>query len=251
VAILKRNGPLDGAIVLDLGDLERQAQAIVESARREAERIVAAAEAQAQALVVAADGIGAREGRARGYEEGSAAGRADGRAAALAEHGASIERLGAAWTEALETWERQRATMLEGARTDIVELALALARKVVVQVAASDPRTVERQLEETLAMIARPSCAAVVVHPDDKALAEEVLPAIIERLDAVEHALLEVDPAISRGGCVVRCGRGVIDATIERQLERIAQALLPARAPEGASRSAPEVGSPPGPDGAG
>ena len=49
---------------------------------------------------------------------------------------------------------------------------------------------------------------------------------LVERIGQCTHAELRDDPSIGRGGCVISTGRGRIDATIDRQLERISQALL-------------------------
>jgi flagellar biosynthesis/type III secretory pathway protein FliH len=38
---------------------------------------------------------------------------------------------------------------------------------------------------------------------------------------------LRDDPLVERGGCVLSTGKGVIDATLEKQIERIADVLLP------------------------
>ncbi len=84
-----------------------------------------------------------------------------------------------------------------------------------------------RVVDLALTLMGRPSSVTVTVNPSDRPLIEEVLPALTDRLLASAHAAIEEDAAITPGGCIVRTGRGSIDATIDGQLDRIARALLP------------------------
>ncbi|MCZ6543679.1 MAG: hypothetical protein O6768_08445, partial [Planctomycetota bacterium] len=57
-------------VVLDLGDLNRQAERVLEQARAEAQRIVEHSQAEAQELVAQAAQRGHAEGKEQGLTEG-------------------------------------------------------------------------------------------------------------------------------------------------------------------------------------
>jgi hypothetical protein len=90
-----------------------------------------------------------------------------------------------------------------------------------------DPAVVQRQLADVLALMCRPSSVRVAVHPDDQPLINDVLDKLVNDITNCDHAWLEEDPAITRGGCVVTTQDGRIDATIETQIDRIVHTLLP------------------------
>lgn len=231
------------ATVLDLGDLQRQADAIVAGAAADAERILAEARGRADEIVARASETGRAEGHAEGLERGTAEGREAGRAEALAARSAEIDELLKGWTAALDWFDGEREEMLVAARADVLEFAFALARKIVFRAAATDPTVIEDQLAAALAHLTRPTGLHVRVHPDDRDRAALVLPGLVERLGAHGHVRLEDDDTITRGGCRIGTERGGVDATLERQLERIAETLLPADHALGAA-PAPDDTSP-------
>ena len=53
-----------------------------------------------------------------------------------------------------------------------------------------------------------------------------MLPDLDSRTAGSDHVEVLTDDQMSRGGCILTTGMGHIDATIERQIERITDALL-------------------------
>jgi len=237
---------LKQAVVLDMGDLARQAERIVSSARDEAGRILADARLKAQQLVDQGDQRGYDEGLRRGLQEGRETGEREGRESALSQTSQHIEQIAANWSAALERWESERKIMLHEAREDVIRFAIAVAEKVVRRVAQGDPSIIADQLGEALAMISRPTSLEVLINPDDRPVVEQVLPELLARIARCERATLRDEPSIARGGCVVTTAGGRVDATIETQLARIAEALAPDRRstqPDGGPHAAADVQS--------
>ena len=109
-----------------------------------------------------------------------------------------------------------------------IRLALSIAERVIHRAVSLDERVVLAQVEHALKLIGRPTRVAVLINPEDGAMVRRALPSISARLGAIEHVVLEEDPSITRGGCVVRTAEGgEIDASLEPQIGRIAQTLLP------------------------
>lgn len=230
------------AVVLDLGDLQRQGEQIVESARRRAEAVVREAQAERDRLIAGADDRGYQEGLTRGLAEGEVKGLEQGRASALENSRPQFEALQKSWSEALEKFLAARDQMLHEAEQDVLQLAVAIAEKVTKRAVELDPSVVVEQIRAVLAMIVRPTGLVVAVHPEDRALAEQAMPELLRRFPAVNHAQITGDPSLDRGSCVARTAGGAdaadaasspavageIDASIRTQLDRIVETLLPA-----------------------
>lgn len=221
------------AYVMDLRDLERRGSALVEAANSKAAQIISDAHNERESLI----GTASQEGHSQGYTEGHAAGFAkgheDGVKQAQAEHAQQLDLLLAAWSEQLELFERQRDSMLELARVQVVELAAAIAQRVVHRAVELDPAVVLQEVESVLSSVTESTRLVLSVHPDDAELVNTELPALIDRFASCEHAQVVTDPALPRGSCIARTpGGGVLDASISTQLDRIVSALLPSGHPK-------------------
>jgi flagellar biosynthesis/type III secretory pathway protein FliH len=136
----------------------------------------------------------------------------------------------------------RRERMLVEARQEALTLALRIAALVVKRAVMVDPGGVAvAQAAEALRLLVRPTRAILAVHPDDRAVVADALPAMCARMAAAEHVELALDDTLERGSCVLRTAGGAeIEATVEGQLRRIAEALLPGQG--GGTSSVPEVG---------
>lgn len=216
----------------DLGELKHQASEIVGAARIEAGRILDAARAEATAHVGEAEPRGLAQGREQGLAEGRAEGERLGREEAIGRFTSQFEALAESWTAALGEFETLRHDMMQAARKDIVELAVTMAGKIARRVIEADPTVVEDQVAEVLGIVTASSRVTVSINPKDRVLVKSVLPALCERLAASADVELRDDTDIERGGCVLTTGSGRIDATVETQLQRMAEALVPAAGPK-------------------
>jgi len=228
---LIRNGRASGlvqnAVVLDLGDLRSQAERLKKHAQEEADRIVREAKETAARLTGGAAEKGHQEGFTRGLEEGRSKGQQEGTTQALTEMKATIEQLENAWGEAIESFSQQREQMLIEARCDVLRLALDIARRVVHRQIEVDETVIEDQIATTLKMLSGRTAAVVSIHPEDRPHAEQVLPTLIESIRDCDDVRLVDDSSVARGGCLVGCGATEIDSTIETQIGRIVETLLP------------------------
>lgn len=217
------------AIVLNLAELSEEAARITRRAEERAAQIVTAAQAERRRLIDTATeegfAAGERAGKELGYIEGGERGLDDARA----EHGARLEEVGARWTKALDAFEALRESMLMQAKTDALALALRLAERITKRVVAADPKVASAQMAAALELIGRPTRLTVRTHPDDLEETTREAKTLATRLAAARHLEVIPDPALTRGSIIVSSDRGVIDATIETQLERVCEALLPGR----------------------
>lgn len=216
------------ALVLDLGDLARQGEAILRQARSRAASLLEQAQNERDRLVAGAREIGRVEGMSQGHLEGLAKGAEEGTAQALAQTKATVNALMATWTQALDQFNAQRELMIAQARQDILALGLEIARRITHRAVQADPRAVEPALQNVLSLVMRPTRARISVNPEDEALTRQLLPGLVDRLGRVRDVEVQADDSIQRGGCILRTEGGAsIDASIQTQLDRIVEALLP------------------------
>jgi len=227
MALIKDQNKLaaQDAVVLDLSDLQRQAEILKQRAEQRAEQIVQEAQAERQRLLENAEKEGFDAGHQRGYEQGHQEGLSAGRDEAHREHNEALRSLESSWGEALEVFEARRADMLAEARSEVVRLAVAIARRVIKREIAGDEGSAVRQVEAALPLVIHPSRLRIVLHPDDAPRVREALPELTRRFTDSAHAELIEDDSVEPGSCVVRTDAGEIDASSDTQIERVVEAL--------------------------
>ena len=227
------------AVARDIGDSARAARAIVAEAHLEAQKVIAEARERARAMTSAAEARGHAEGWARGLEEGRTKGCDDSTHEVLQNFAPALAALAAGWTSALEEWRQTRQTLIDTARHEVLEFALAVAQKVVHRLIEVDPSLVIEQVRAALELVVQPRQLAIAVHPADHPIVQRALPALATRsLGSPDVQIIERED-VARGGCVISTAGGTVDAQIDAQIARIAEMLLPARRP-------PVIEAPPG-----
>jgi flagellar assembly protein FliH len=153
-------------------------------------------------------------------EQARSAGRAEGEAQARqsghAELQAVLQKLAASIYEAGEL----RARLRGQAESDLVRLAIAIARKVIGREVNTDPETIAGVVKASLERLRIQEVLRVRLHPDHKAIVVDYL----ARLGA-SHVEVHGRPALGRGAVVFETTRGNLDASVETQLREIERGL--------------------------
>lgn len=217
------------AIVLDLGELSRQGDRILGQARFQAQKIIEDAQNERARLIGDAEKVGLERGEKKGYDAGFARGEKLGAEQAREQVAQDLQRLAVAWGDALEHFETVRVALFREARMDVLKLAVAIAEKVAKRAIDLDENAAAAQLDAALEAIARPTRLRIACSPADKQLLESLMPALNQRFAKVASAEIAEDATLSRGSVVVRTDKGQIDATIETQIARVIDAILPDR----------------------
>mgnify|MGYP003651923076 CR=1 FL=1 len=241
MAVIKKSEAASAArnaVVLDLGDIARQAELLRLRAEEQAEAIVAEARAERARLVKSGYDEGFAQGQKKGYAEGRKQGEEEGKQESTIAARVKLDEIERAWTEALDDFADGRHHLLVECKQNVIRLAISIAERVIHRAVEQDERVVLAQVEHALKLIGRPTRVAVLINPDDGAMVRRALPSISARLGAVEHVVLEEDETITQGGCIVRTAEGgEIDASLETQIRRIAQTLLPQAARDSSDES--------------
>jgi flagellar assembly protein FliH len=151
--------------------------------------------------------------REQGYREGIEAARAETEAA--------LRALAAA----LEGVEAERARSAGAVEREAVELALALADKVLASALEVRPELVVEVVEGTLRRLVERERIVVLVHPDDVELVRAAADSL-GTIGSVERLDVQAERRVPRGGAILRTPAGEIDARVGSQLERAREVLL-------------------------
>ncbi|MEM8739785.1 MAG: FliH/SctL family protein, partial [Planctomycetota bacterium] len=227
------------AVVLDLGDLGRQAARLRAAAETKAQQILENARDQAQEIIAAAEKIGHDRGHEQGLAQGLAEGQTQGHAQALADAADQIKALTQSLSTVAQAWDERRAELDREARTAVLDFALKFAHKITHRVLDTDPHVVIDQVAAALARVLEPTDVRLHVHPDDRDTLQEVLPDLLAGLGHLQTVELTDDPAVGRGGCKLALRGGEVDAAIDTQIARLIDTVRPAPPPE-----SPETGAP-------
>lgn len=218
---------LPRAIVLDMGDLGRQAEQLKQSARLKAAAIVSAAEQEAERRATQIVEQAKHAGHAEGVERGLAEGRQQGHEEAMASAAAQFDQLQQSWIDAAQQWEQRHQEMQTQGCRDVLTLALRFAELVVRRVVQVDRSVVVNQLAAALSYVLHSMHVTVKIHRDDRRVLEQAMPQLVTEFSNVESVSLVDDDQVGRGGCVVCYGQGQVDATVDTQLRRLTDQILP------------------------
>ncbi|MFB3146987.1 MAG: FliH/SctL family protein [Nitrospirales bacterium] len=155
-------------------------------------------------------------------QDAHAAGRTQGRAEVQGPADAEIQRaLGM-----VAQVEQLRIQSAKQSESDIVELALAMARKVIHREASLDPDIVVAQVREIISSIAETGLIRVLVHPGDVEYLLTFRQSFVGADGTPVQLSVEPDETIPPGGCIIESSQYFINATIEKQLEAIWQEMI-------------------------
>jgi flagellar assembly protein FliH len=130
---------------------------------------------------------------------------------------AAIGRLG----EALDRVHATACAMARPYATELVELALIIARELVGAEVRRDPAPLFHLIERCLDEVAGESSITVRLHPADRAALLALRPDLAKTPDV---RVIE-DPALARGGCAVESSRRLVDARVEERLDNVRDGL--------------------------
>jgi len=152
------------------------------------------------------------QARAEGYEAGHAAGR---------EHGArETAAAAAALAEAARGLAALREETVAAVEGDALELAVALAGKVLAGALEARPELVVEVVQGALRRIVERRRITVIVNPDDVALVREAIGEIASQGSGIEVCEVISEERVGVGSAIVRTIEGEVDASVQTQLER-------------------------------
>lgn len=203
---------------------EREAEAILNEARLAAAQILAQAEAQAAGLlaqerqnVQALLAAEAEQAKALGYQDGMAEG--------IRQAEADCAGMLQAGEEQYRSAVEERRRYLAEAEPMIVDLALEIAKKIIIRESSADRSFVVDVVRTALEELHDGGKVEVRVHPDDHEVVQQSREQLRKAVPGQSELLIIKDLSVEAGGCVVCTAFGNIDARIDTQLEEVRKAL--------------------------
>ncbi len=201
---------------------QAQSDQLLAAARAEADGIRKAAQQQGKQL-------GLTEGLKAGRQQGLAQGVTQGKQQALAEHKAKLTQLAETLTRSLAEIDGVAIRIEEAARVELLDLSLAVARRVCKSLGQFEPAVLQENVREAIRTVVSKHAIRISIHPSQRDLLDELLPELKLAWPQLQQVEVTSDESVSPGGCVVRTNSGSVDATIDGQLERIVDQLAPKR----------------------
>jgi len=159
-------------------------------------------------------GAAEQEAFAHGYAQGERAG--------LAAANADAEALQRRLTQSLDELIDLRARIVRQAERDMVQLALAIARRVALREVSLDRELLAAMARVALDRLSEASRVTIRVHPADL----ESLAAARHGDLAGDHVTLVADVRVGRGGCRLESECGTVEAGVDAQIRELGRALL-------------------------
>ena len=201
--------------------LEAVADGVVPAAgRRPAQRVAPAAAALLTAM--AGPGVPQPPSAAQLEEEIYARGFAEGQQAAAAAAHQEMAGLAKKLVATLDDLVRVRDQMIRHTEKQMVQLSLAVARRVVHREVSIDPTAMLTMMRVVLERVSDAARVSVRLNPAD----HQAVTAALADSPTSDQVAVTADPRVPRGGCKVESEYGDIDAGVDAQIQEIARALL-------------------------
>lgn len=189
---------------------EDQANEILSKARAEAEQIIADAEAKKAQLESEANQSGYEAGYKKGYDDG------------VAEVNRLIERM----HKMVESVMQRREEILSETESQIVELVILMARKVIKILSESQKQVVMANTLAALKKVKARGKVTLRVNLEEVKLTTAHIQEFIQHVENIEAIKVLEDSSVEKGGCIVETDFGAIDARISSQLTELENKIL-------------------------
>ncbi|MBR5401133.1 MAG: flagellar assembly protein FliH [Treponema sp.] len=199
----------DAAAVIK-ADAETEAENIISRAKSEAAQIVADAQAERDRLHNEAQTTGYDKGHQEGYEKGVA----------------EVERLIDRMHRILEAVMQRREEILADTESQIVELVILMARKVIKILSENQKNVVMANTLAALKKVKTRGEVTLRVNLEDVKLTSENAQEFINHVENIKGITVLEDSSVERGGCIVETDFGAIDARISSQLQELENKIL-------------------------
>ncbi|EAX48667.1 flagellar assembly protein FliH [Thermosinus carboxydivorans Nor1] len=206
---------------------------IIANAEKEAARLISEAKQNAAALLNEArqqyENL-KKEAFDQGYQEGYRHGVQQGRQEIEAEMQGALRQAADQAGQLLAAAEREYRQTLLDAERHIIDLALAVARKILAREIEENPMVVLPIVRAALEKVRDQEQITILVNPEDFGVVLEAkrdLELVIGRERALQ---IVADNTVGRGGCLLDTPFGMVDARIDTQFEmikRVLEDLLP------------------------
>lgn len=160
-----------------------------------------------------------------GFNDGLEKGTNEGQQAGFERAAKKLEPVLDSLQQGLLQLTNLRQDMYQSIENEVVDLALAIARKVICREIEVDKEVVVCVAREALAKVEAPGKIKIKLNPSDLEFINETKYQISELIGNIDNVTLEAEKSIQSGGCVIETDLGEIDARIENQLQAVEESF--------------------------
>jgi flagellar assembly protein FliH len=162
------------------------------------------------------------QSRKDGWNEGFKAGYQEGHEVAVAEMRGLVGALGTI----RKGLEESRSQMLRELEKEITTLALEIAEKLALQEITTSPEAVIKLVRKVVERSGSRKSLKVRLSPDDYRCLKEAQKDLFASMADMDELDLVEDESLRAGDCVVETSAGIVDARMERRLERLKNSVM-------------------------
>lgn len=156
------------------------------------------------------------------YERGFASGERAGKELGLKQVEASHQLV----ARLIEALQKVKPALLENAEKEILQIAVAVARRILRQEFSHNPEHLLRAIRAVLQKMGQIESLVIRLHPHDLERLRKERNKVVELVGNVQWFRLEPDASLLQGECLVESNAQIVDLRIDSQLSVIEEELL-------------------------
>lgn len=192
-----------------LQQAEAESSNIVSKAKEQANMIISDAKNQANEVLESAR----TKGEEDGWEEGFSRGEEE------------VNRLIARLNRILSSTIQKRNEVIEEAEAQIIDIIVAVARKVVKTITETHKNIVVEQIKQALSKLKGRAEITIRINVEDLMMTTKHKKDFIQMVEGIENVKILEDNSVDKGGCIINTDFGSIDARISSQLSELEQKI--------------------------
>lgn len=127
---------------------------------------------------------------------------------------------------AIDDFLKAKQEIFEYIAPDILEISVDIAKKIVKHEIEQDPQLILDNILDVLRNISKDEAKiSISVNPEQSAITKENMPRLLSLVGMEARVNILADDTIELGSCIVQTSNGIVDATINTQLEIIKEAF--------------------------
>jgi flagellar assembly protein FliH len=217
--------PIGRAGALNVANFSEQAKKLILDAQAKSSQILAQATTKAKEVEKLAEQRGYDTGFARGLADGQADGAEKAFAEAIKRFDQQTAELQKMLKQSVLKLEEARNDILQQARAELLDLALAIAEKVTHLRAEGDIAVAQASLSKAIDMVSCSGQVQAKVCPAQLNELREYAGQFLSEMGMSELVTLVGDESLAPGDVVLVSRQGEVDARVQTQLDNIVAAL--------------------------
>jgi flagellar assembly protein FliH len=203
-----------------------EAKLVAQTSRERARELLRTAQVDADAIRNDASGRGYEAGFRRGYEAGAKAGRAAAFEEAQKDFTDRQAQLVRAMNVLVSDFENRKRDLFISANNDCLRFAMKVAERVTRQVGVVHRDSAVENLKAALRIVESRTDLVIHMNPADHDNLQRFAESLMTGVEKAQSLTLVADESIAPGGCRLTSPDADVDATLDTQIEQIADLVV-------------------------